>query len=261
MPTGFLKIIALFLMLMDHITYFIPDMPEYFHWLGRLSAPIFIFCLVIGFTHTRDQKKYLFRLYIFSVCMGIFNLFLNTIYQERYFELTNNFFTPLFLIALIIYLIIENNKKYWLLFLGWQVISFIFIVIMVEFLCIPNLSSLLPTYMFYGTICANIIFIEGGILFVILGVIFYFTRNNKINFSIFYIFFCIVIYFLDRRYGNMREIVGYLIPFGSEQWMMCGAFPFMLFYNGKKGIGLKYLFYIFYPLHIYLLYLIRMNLF
>ncbi|WP_414637085.1 TraX family protein [Acetobacterium sp.] len=38
--------------------------------------------------------------------------------------------------------------------------------------------------------------------------------------------------------------------------MMITTLPLMLLYNGEKGMGLKYLFYIFYPLHIVLLFFI-----
>lgn len=36
-----IKIIALILMLMDHIGEFFPDSPIWFRWLGRLAAPLF----------------------------------------------------------------------------------------------------------------------------------------------------------------------------------------------------------------------------
>ncbi|UOQ50507.1 TraX family protein [Gracilibacillus caseinilyticus] len=37
---------------------------------------------------------------------------------------------------------------------------------------------------------------------------------------------------------------------------MVFALPLILLYNGNRGAGLKYFFYIFYPLHSILLYLI-----
>ena len=33
-------------------------MPLWFTQLGRLSAPLFLFCTVEGFAHTHDRRKY-----------------------------------------------------------------------------------------------------------------------------------------------------------------------------------------------------------
>lgn len=40
-----LKLIAMALMLLDHLHTFLPDMPLWFTWLGRISAPLFIFSM------------------------------------------------------------------------------------------------------------------------------------------------------------------------------------------------------------------------
>lgn len=68
-----IKIIALILMLMDHIGEFFPDSPIWFRWLGRLAAPLFFYALAVGFQHTRNRKKYLLRLYLANVGMVFFN--------------------------------------------------------------------------------------------------------------------------------------------------------------------------------------------
>ena len=68
-----LKEIALVLMVLDHIHYifgFTGWIPEWFSMLGRLSAPLFLFCLVEGFTHTHDRKKYFLKVYVLSVLMS-----------------------------------------------------------------------------------------------------------------------------------------------------------------------------------------------
>ena len=44
-----LKLIAALLMLVDHIYWMIPDVPVWFSWLGRLSAPVFFYLSVEGF--------------------------------------------------------------------------------------------------------------------------------------------------------------------------------------------------------------------
>ena len=55
-----LKWLALVLMVFDHIHYFFEftgKVPEWFSMLGRLSAPLFLFCLLEGFAHTRNRKN------------------------------------------------------------------------------------------------------------------------------------------------------------------------------------------------------------
>jgi len=71
MSTITLKIIAVIFMTIDHIGEFFPDTPIYLRWAGRLAYPIFAFCCVQGFLHTRNQKKYLLRLYAAGVLMGV----------------------------------------------------------------------------------------------------------------------------------------------------------------------------------------------
>ena len=41
-----------------------------FSWIGRLTAPLFLFCFVEGFIHTHDRKKYFLRIYLLSIVMG-----------------------------------------------------------------------------------------------------------------------------------------------------------------------------------------------
>ena len=69
-----LKLLALLFMLIDHIHYFFEftgKVPGVFFVIGRLSAYLFLFCMVEGFSHTRSRIKYFLRVYIMAVGMGI----------------------------------------------------------------------------------------------------------------------------------------------------------------------------------------------
>ena len=39
----------------------------------------------------------------------------------------------------------------------------------------------------------------------------------------------------------------------NDQWFMILSLPFILLYNGQRGRKMKYFFYVYYPLHVYLL--------
>lgn len=61
LDTGLLKLIAILSMAVDHVgSVFFPKYPV-FRWIGRLTFPIFAYCLTVGLLYTHDIKKYLVR--------------------------------------------------------------------------------------------------------------------------------------------------------------------------------------------------------
>ena len=74
-----LKTIALVLMVLDHIHYFFEFtgcIPTVFSMLGRLSAPLFLFCTVEGFAHTHDRKRYFVRIWAIGTAMAALEFFM-----------------------------------------------------------------------------------------------------------------------------------------------------------------------------------------
>ena len=53
-------------MFLDHYHYIVGG-SENLNVVGRIAFPIFAFTLSEGYTHTRNLKKYLLRLFIFAV--------------------------------------------------------------------------------------------------------------------------------------------------------------------------------------------------
>lgn len=98
----------------------------------------------------------------------------------------------------------------------------------------PIISVFLQgTIILAGCLLAYILHTDYSYLGVVLVLIFYYYRNNRF----------------------LACLVGY-VWFLSSPWCIT-AFIAMLFYNGKRGKGLKYFFYAFYPAHLLLLYGLR----
>ncbi|MCI5585165.1 MAG: conjugal transfer protein TraX [Lachnospiraceae bacterium] len=79
--------------------------------------------------------------------------------------------------------------------------------------------------------------------------------GKKLNLDYgFYGIFSIVVLYLTRKNKAMQVVAGGL-SFAWENPAPVAFIP-IAFYNGKRGGGLKYLFYIFYPAHLLILYII-----
>lgn len=192
MSTSSLKVIAVIAMLIDHIGYYIPDIPEWFRWIGRIAMPIFIFTLVIGFNYTSNRKNYLIRLYAFNLGMCFINFFINYIFRGASIEdLTMNFFAPLFLIAFILTLIEKRQLKLIVYFCVWQVVSFIIVVLLGDVIDFPSYIAPEANGQIWGSILGNIIAVEGGPIPIIMGILLHKAITRKLNIAMVFTFFSI----------------------------------------------------------------------
>lgn len=250
--TGFqLKITGLLLMIFDHIHEFFNfagNIPVAFNWVGRIVAPIFIFMVVEGYTHTRSKKQYMLRLYLASIAMNAGNYLIPNYFKRTdSLGLMNNIFTTLFMIT--VYLCIIDfitkaikEKDALKIFLGMVVFI---LPIALGILMIINIETLM--YLIF--VIPTPLFVEGGPIFVIIGIVMYLLRGNRKKLLITYVIISLAIAFTGEL-----SIKG--LFFENYQWMMVFAAPLFYLYNGEKGKGMKYLFYVFYPAHIYIFYII-----
>ncbi len=288
-----LKIIALITMTIDHIGEFILGIPVWFRWIGRISAPIFMFCLAEAIHHTKNLRKYILRLYIMVWITAVIEFAATVIYayisDGNYVYISNCIFTTLVNAAIVIVIIeelLQKKKvtyKLWL-YLFWQIITFVMAYFLFEtgygYISNYKCLSIMCKYLVYNVSC-NIVFSEGGMVWILLGVLFYYSRG-KIKY-LYPAFVCVYalmdIYCIPARIAVrlqyykldiLYDIVKYCAAMfhydvrfiyepsfvGNYQWMMIFSLIFFILYNGKYGKGLKKLFYIYYPAHIVILFFI-----
>ena len=228
-----LKIIAMLLMLLDHLWATIIPGNQWMTNVGRLAFPIFAFLIVEGFIHTSDLKKYIKRLFIFALISEIpFNL-INT--GSIIFPFHQNVLFTLLLGLLCINEIekMKNNSK-----LKQGIIG--------------SLKILL--FMLIGTVG----FVDYRITGIITIIVFYVFRNFKLA----WIGQLISLILLYIVFFKGQSII--IKPFGIEYFLplqgigVLSLVPIWL-YNGEKGKKnkiLQYSFYAFYPVHMLVLYMI-----
>lgn len=238
-----LKLTAAILMTLDHIGFYFPAAPAWLRWLGRGAYPLFLFCMAQGYAHTRSRKRYLLRLYLMSVFMTFLGLFLDAYIPSEGGYGNHNIFLPLFLTGVLISAaeLYRRDRKQGGLLLGAAAL------VQVLYCLLP---FLLPfTQNFSGDVLTgvvpNLAVNEYGFEFIALGMAMYFLRDRREALAAVYLIFCIYQFSAEALYGGF-----------PVQWMMALALPLMLRYNGEKGRGWKWFFYLYYPAHICLLFLL-----
>ncbi|MBQ6860876.1 MAG: conjugal transfer protein TraX [Clostridia bacterium] len=230
-----LHILAMILMLCDHLWGTIIPGNEWLTCIGRIAFPIFAFLLVEGYFHTKNLKKYVQRLFIFALISEIpFNLMKGS--SITYILAQNVLWT--FLIGI------------WMIYLNEKVKS--------KKIFIKILVALATTFL--GYLLGFITFADYYGYGVLMILTFYFFRGNKIwNY---------IAQFIAMIYINVNLMKGlsyevnlfnkiYFIP--QQAYALIALIPIWL-YQGKQGPYnkiIKYVYYAFYPIHILILGLLK----
>ena len=246
--SGFaLKYIALISMVLDHIHYFFEytgRIPIWFSWVGRLAAPLFLFCLIEGFIHTHDRKKYFLKVYVIAVIMGLI--------QFGFYNVLSGFvrgdgFIPAnaMLSSFVILMVVMQ---------GMDMIAhkkvFKGLLLTIVPIVLPYIFSFAVYMPLMNSGNAN-----GGTMTLFQGMIlfgFSNLKNKKIRVYAFLAFELLTgIVLVGFMSGGLSLN---LLFFEAYEWMEIFAVPFMLCYNGERGKGNAKFFYFFYPAHVYILY-------
>ncbi len=225
-----LKLIAILAMTLDHLTWtlFPGYSTEWFvillHIVGRLTAPIMWFFIAEGYHYTHDIKKYAARLFLLALISHFAYNFCFGIpfipFQTTVFNQTGVVWS----LAWGLVLLYIHDKAAWKV---WQKNLITVIICLITF---PSDWSCIATL-------------------AILAI-----GSNRGNFKKQMIFMmsCTVMYaivyfiFIDKIYA--------MIQLGT-----CLTIPLLQLYNGKRGTmkGIGKLFYIYYPLHLFICGMIR----
>lgn len=232
-------------MLIDHIGYCTNSMP--LRIVGRLAFPIFLYFIYNGYKHTSSRWRYALRLGVFALISQIpYSLF---IYNSLWNTNGNVFFT--LLMALLSIWVADVMSKH-------RVLKWFSLLPAIAVFFLYHYGILKSSYGARAIIMAMVFMLFDG-----KGVVGWILTTLGYMFALFYA------PILSCALGVLRGR-GFQFPAVSE-WSLIQAFsalalPLIFAYNGKKGklpFGdkgakiVQYGFYLFYPVHQLVLWLIR----
>ncbi len=236
MSSNVLKIIAIISMTLDHLAWAIfPSFSVHplaiiMHILGRIACPIFCFFMVQGYLHTRNFKKYFTRIIVFAILSHIPYVLTSFNYIDAY-SLIPGFYGIFnqtsvlwgFACGLLLIRLYDTN---------WKSYTKVLLSIVICLVSFPaDWSCVAPL----------------TILFMWMNKDSF--KNQMIAMFLMVISYVIVYFFaIDKVYA--------ILQFGVVL-----AIPLLYFYSGERGKNavvnkiFKWLFYIYYPLHLLIIYL------
>ena len=223
-----IKLIAIIAMTIDHITWllFPGCQPIWWvcclHMIGRITAPIMWFFIAEGFYYTRNVKKYMVRLFLFAFISHFAYNFAAGIpfVPSGIFNQTSVMWPLAWSVVLMVVFTTEKLKR-------WQ----------------RNICAIL--------ICLITFPADWSCIAAMCPVFLYLNRNSfkkqALSIVIWSMFYAIVYFFaIDKIYGTLQMFTVLSIPILAR-------------YNGERGTlkGIKWLFYIYYPAHLFIIGVIR----
>ena len=239
MNSNKIKIIACLSMLIDHMGLLLFPSLEWMRWCGRLAMPLFAFFIAEGTRHTSDRKRYFLRTFLLgAACQliyfaeeissgGVRSVYLNILFTFS--------FSMLICFAYIdLEKAIANRDKIRIFEKSAVFVIALVLIYVFEIFCTYSKELTgVSVYFDYG--------FAGAVLplFALLGKS---RKKQTFFYSLGVILFAL----------SLCSAMPYV-------WFALLDIPILLLYNGKRGSGaFKYAFYVFYPLHLAILYLFAM---
>lgn len=253
-----IKVIAIVLMFLDHITCFLQ--PDSFLYtaicvLSRLTAPTMAYFIAEGYRHTRDPKKYVLRLLLFALISWPAFVFYH-FGSPRLILLSEGNMAGLGYIQASVYLAALGKS---LVIRPFSVISTLFFCLLA--VMAADSRRLRPAVKFPTVLLLVWAgqFGDWSWILVAYTLIFFFFAHDRRKMWLAYcvpsLFYC----FGVCQYNPLFPALG--TSFSLTRFGVFLVIPFLeLLYNGqpgKKSTFNQYFFYLFYPLHLILIGLVK----
>ena len=233
LDANMIKIIAIIAMTIDHIAWLLfpgypcEPLPIVLHIIGRLTCPIMCYFIAEGYHYTRDVNKYTGRLFIFAIISHFAYIFASMDFVDfksfipfYYGNVLNQTSVMWSLAWGLVMLRVAHSEKIKEAIKPLLIILICLITFPSDWSCIASLCILA-----FGTNRGNF--------------------KKQMLWMVFYVALYSVVYFfaLDKVYGLIQMAVVL-------------AIPVLALYNGQRGKNqavnkvMKWVFYIYYPLHL-----------
>ncbi len=212
-----LKIIAMVSMLIDHLGVGLFPDAMWMRIVGRLALPIFAYMIAEGCRYTRNRPKHLVLIAALAVgCQLVYWLTMESLYQSILVTFT--------LSIIVIYSVdgLLDHKSVWRVLASLLGIAIVVLLAMV----LPQKLA---------------------------------VQGYEIDYGIWGVLMPVVVYYAKWKLVKLVALAGMIVitvfTLGAVQWYALIALPLLFMYNGTRGKWkLKYMFYIFYPTHLVLIY-------
>lgn len=237
LDSNMIKIIAIIAMTIDHITWMIyPGYPKgifpiILHIIGRITCPIMCFFIAEGYYYTKDINKYTKRLFVFAFISHFAYVFASVDFMDWksfipfYYGSALNQTSVMWSLAWgLVMLRVVNSKK---------IKSNMMKALLIVLICLISFPS---DWSCVASLCILAFGTNRGNL------------KKQTLWMMFYVAIYTMVYFfaIDKIYGALQMAVVLSVPI-------------IRMYNGKRGNNqrindiMKWLFYIYYPLHLFII--------
>lgn len=228
--------------------------------LGKIALPLFLYMLTESVHYTRSKPRFLLRLYIAAVGVGLFTTITNIctgstvgIYRQNNILFTY-FYTAVYIVLIEKILHGFSHRAAKEAVVGAAGIA---ATILIHF-CIKLVQPIAAATRLGGDLFESFLvspfFVEETPVVILMGILLYFLKAKWQKASL---IAAAALLSRSRLLAGLCFSTPMSVFFNGPQLFMILAVPILLLYNGKRGSEKKAFFYCYYPLHRYVIAIVK----